>query len=123
VQSEIPFDIDMVFTSARAAWPPLDLHSASDDRLINNLVEYLQVRIREQQNRREQQMKKCVEVRTMIAEMEEELILKRREVASLKAEVQLERSRAQSFENRVLNAESANASLQRHLAEHQKYAK
>ena len=123
MQSEIPFDIDMVFTSARAAWSPLDLHSASDDRLINNLVEYLQVRIREQQNRREQQMKKCVEVRTMIAEMEEELILKRREVASLKAEVQLERSRAQSFENRVLNAESANASLQRHLAEHQKYAK
>jgi len=59
----------------------------------------------------------------MIAEMEEELILKRREVASLKAEVLQERSRAQSFENRVLNAVSANASLQRHLAEHQKYAK
>lgn len=68
-------------------------------------------------------MKKCVEVRTLIAEMEEELILKRREVSSLKAELQAERGRAQSFENRVLNAESANASLQRHLAEHQKYAR
>ena len=55
--------------------------------------------------------------------MEEELVLKRREVASLRAEVQTERSRAQAFENRVLNAEAANASLQRHLAEHQNYAK
>ena len=68
-------------------------------------------------------MKKCIDVRTMIAEMEEELILKRQEVQSLRAEVQAERSRCQSFENRVLNAESANASLQRHLAEHQKYAR
>ena len=74
------------------------------------------MRIREQQNRREQQLKKCVDVRTMIVEMEEELILKRQEVLSLRAEVQAERSRCQSFENRVLNAESANASLQRHLA-------
>ena len=122
-QAEVPFDIEMVFSSARCAWPPLELQTASDDRLINNLIEYLQVRIREQQNRREQQLKKCVDVRTMIAEMEEELILKRQEVLSLRAEVQAERSRCQSFENRVLNAESANASLQRHLAEHQKYAR
>ena len=122
-QAEVPFDIDLVFNSIRVAWPPLDLQSASDDILINNLVEYLQVRIRDLQNRREQQVKKCVDVRTLIAEMEEELVLKRREVASLRAEVQTERSRAQAFENRVLNAEAANASLQRHLAEHQKYAK
>ena len=81
------------------------------------------MRIREQQNRREQQMKKCVDVRTMIAEMEEELILKRQEVQSLRAEVQAERSRCQTFESRVLNAESTNASLQKHLAEHQKYAR
>ena len=82
-----------------------------------------QVRIREQQSRREQQMKKCVEVRTLIREMEEELILKRQEVLSLRDELKTERGRRQSFENRVFNAESANATLQRHLAEHQKYAK
>ncbi|KAK4026155.1 Kinesin-like protein [Daphnia magna] len=122
-QSEVPFDIDMVFSAARCSWPPLELQSASDDRLITALVEYLQVKIREQQNRREQQMKKCVEVRTLIREMEEELILKRQEVLSLNEQLKDERSRRQTFENRVLNAESANATLQRHVAEHQKYAR
>lgn len=81
------------------------------------------MKIREQQNRREQQMKKCVEVRTLIREMEEELILKRQEVLSLNEQLKDERSRRQTFENRVLNAESANATLQRHVAEHQKYAR
>lgn len=33
----------MVFSAVRCAWPPLELHSASDDRLISALVEYLQV--------------------------------------------------------------------------------
>ena len=42
-QSEVPFDIDMVFSAARCSWPPLELQSASDDRLITALVEYLQV--------------------------------------------------------------------------------
>jgi hypothetical protein len=130
-QSEVPFDIDMVFSAARCSWPPLELQSASDDRLITALVEYLQVvvlyfsinlrmlytclihfskvRIRDQQSRREQQMKKCVEVRTLIRDMEEELILKRQENLSLNEQLKDERSRCQTFENRVLNAESANA--------------
>lgn len=81
------------------------------------------MRIREQESRRELQMKKCVEVRTLIAAMESDLILKREEVISLRAELAAERARSQAFENRVLNAESANASLQKHLAEHQKYTR
>ena len=42
-QVQVPFDIGMVFSSTRAAWPPLELDTASDDQLITNLVEYLQV--------------------------------------------------------------------------------
>lgn len=68
-------------------------------------------------------MKKCVEVRTLIREMEEELILKRQEVLSLRDELSIERNRCQTFENRVLNAEAANANLNRHLTEYQKYSK
>jgi len=122
-QSEIPFDIGMVFNAARSSWPPLELNSASDDRLIRTVVEYLQVRIREQKARREQQMKKCLDFRSLITGMEEEVILKRQEVSSLRAELQVERTKSQAFENRIINAESANASLQRHLQEYQKYAK
>ena len=90
--------------------------------LINFLLN-LKIRIREQQARREQQMKKCLDFRSLITGMEEEVILKRQEVSSLRAELQVERSKSQAFENRIINAESANSSLQRHLQEYQKYAK
>lgn len=65
-------------------------------------------------------MKKRMEERTVIGDMEEELAASRAEVVSLKAENEKERSRAQSFENRLLNAESIIASLQRKVAELQK---
>ena len=54
------------------------------------------MKIREQHNRHEQLMKKCVDVRTMIADMEDELIFKRQEVQILRAEIQAERSRCQT---------------------------
>ena len=66
-------------------------------------------------------MKKRMEERTLIGDMEEELAASRAEVASLKAENEKERSRAQSFENRLLNAESIIASLQRQIAELQNF--
>lgn len=42
-RAQVPFDVGLVFSTVRSAWPPLELTSCSDDRLINNLVEYLQV--------------------------------------------------------------------------------
>ncbi len=66
-------------------------------------------------------MKKRMEERTLIGDMEEELAASRAEVVSLKVENEKERSRAQSFENRLLNAESIIASLQRQVAELQNF--
>ena len=71
----------------------------------------------------EDQTKACISFRSEILEMEEELVLKRREVQSLRAEVEAERSRSQDLEGRIMNAEAANATLQRHIHEHQRYAK
>lgn len=42
-RTQVPFDVGLVFSSVRSAWPPLELSSSSDETLINNLVEYLQV--------------------------------------------------------------------------------
>ena len=69
------------------------------------------------------QAKACIEFRTELLEMEEELVLKRQEIHSLRAEIEAERSKNETLESRIMNAEAANASLQRHLQEHQKYAK
>ena len=66
---------------------------------------------------------RCAEVRTLIHDMEEEVILKRQEVLSLHEQLKNERSRCQTFENRIRNAESANATQQRHVAEHKKYVR
>jgi kinesin family member 23 len=51
-QNEVPFDIGMVFSAIRTAWPPLELSTATDDQLISNVVEYLQVSIVNQSFRR-----------------------------------------------------------------------
>ena len=72
---------------------------------------FFKVRIREKQTRCKQQMKKFVEVRTRIGEMEEELILKRQEVLFLRDELKEERIFRQACQNRAFNAESANSSL------------
>lgn len=68
-------------------------------------------------------MKKCVEVRNIIASMEEELTLKRHEVLNLRAEINTLRAEKQAVENRLMNAEAANGTLQRHISEHQRYAR
>jgi hypothetical protein len=55
--------------------------------LFNNkytcVIRFSKVRIYNQRSRQEQKMKKCVEVRTPIREMEGELILKHKENLSL----------------------------------------
>jgi hypothetical protein len=62
--------------------------------------------IHDQQSRWEQQMKKCID---HIRGMEAKKTLKCHENLSSHEQLKKERSRCQTFENRVLNAESANA--------------
>ena len=63
-----------------------------------------QARIKEQQIRRDEQVRKSLDFRNMLCQMEEELILKRQQVISLTAEVQAERKRTAELEQRLLNA-------------------
>jgi len=93
------------------AWPPLELTQFDSEEVIERLKSFLEKRISTRKRLLEDQSNRQGKFRELLAKQEKENVLLRAENKQLKAQLDGERKKVASLEQRLVSAESANRSL------------
>merc|ERR1719228_3084504 len=93
------------------AWPPLELTQFDSEEVIERLKVFLEKRISTRKRLLEDQSNRQGKFRELLAKQEKENVLLRAENKQLKAQLDGERKKVASLEQRLVSAESANRSL------------
>jgi len=98
------------------AWPPLELTQFDSEEVIERLRVFLEKRISTRKTLLEDQENRQSKFRELLSKQEKENVLLRAENKQLKAQLEGERKRVASLEQRLVSAESANRSLNNRVA-------
>jgi len=98
------------------AWPPLELTQFDSEEVIERLKVFLEKRISTRKTLLEDQTNRQGKFRELLAKQEKENVLLKAENKQLKAQLEGERKRIASLEQRLVSAESANKSLSNKVA-------
>lgn len=97
--------------SLGADWPALELAQCDEEEVILKLKSYLETRIATWKRLMEDHTEKTSEFRDNLVKQEEEMVLLRNENKNLKVQLEVEKKKNRQLESRLVNAESANRSL------------
>jgi len=98
------------------AWPPLELTQFDSEEVIERLKVFLEKRISTRKTLLEDQTNRQGKFRELLGKQEKENVLLKAENKQLKAQLEGERKRIASLEQRLVSAESANKSLSNKVA-------
>ena len=111
---EVAETVDMspaLVYSLGSTWPPLDVEQFDQDEVMQRLGAYLKKRINTRKTLLEDYEDKQNKFRDFLAKQEEELLLLRAENKKLKTQLQAERRKTTSYEQKIVSAEAANRNL------------
>jgi len=98
------------------AWPPLELTQFDSEDIIERLRVYLEKRIGTRKTLLEDDENRQSKFRELLSKQEKEVVLLRAENKQMKVQLEGERKRVASLEQRLVSAEAANKSLNNRVA-------
>lgn len=116
ISSNIPMDVDMVYSLATDL-PSLDILGPEGAKVISELKEFLQERMKHRTMLQKDLISKQEQFRALLAEVERENVLSKQEVLSIQVQLDQERSKIRSIHTKMGSMERQHSTLQRRYDE------